>query len=120
MEDLVVPPEMLADLVRLLIDQFERRGLEYISYGHAGDANLHARPLLDPSDPKGRKVLEELMEDCFEAVWKMGGSMTGEHGDGMLRAKYVERQYPKTFWIMREMKKIYDPNGILNPGVKLP
>jgi len=119
-EDLVVPPEMLADLVKLLIDQFERRGLEYISYGHAGDANLHARPLLDPSDPKERKVLEELMEDCFEAVWKMGGSMTGEHGDGMLRAKYVERQYPKTFWIMREIKKIFDPNGLLNPGVKLP
>jgi FAD/FMN-containing dehydrogenase len=119
-EDLVVPPERLADLVRLLIDQFEKRGLEYISYGHAGDANLHARPLLDPSDPKGKKTLEELMEDCFEAVWKMGGSMTGEHGDGMLRAKYVERQYPKTFWIMRELKNIYDPKGTLNPGVKLP
>ncbi len=118
-EDLVVPPERLGDLVALLTDQFERRGLEYISYGHAGDANLHARPLLDIADPSGRRTLDELMEDCFEAVWKMGGSMTGEHGDGMLRAKFVERQYPKTFWIMRELRHLYDPKGILNPGVKV-
>jgi FAD/FMN-containing dehydrogenase len=119
-EDLVVPPENLGDLVSLLMEQFEKRGLEYISYGHAGDANLHARPLLDVSEPMGMKVLDEIMEECFEAVWKLGGSMTGEHGDGMLRAKFVERQYPKTFWIMREIKGLYDPKGILNPGVKLP
>jgi FAD/FMN-containing dehydrogenase len=118
-EDLVVPPERLADLVKLLMDEFGRRGLEYISYGHAGDANLHARPLLDASESAGRQLLESLMTDCFEAVWKMGGSMTGEHGDGMLRARYVERQYPKTYWIMREIKGLFDPRGILNPGVKI-
>jgi FAD/FMN-containing dehydrogenase len=119
-EDLVVPPDRLGDLVGLLMEQFERRGLEYISYGHAGDANLHARPLLDISDPGGWRVLDELMEECFESVWKMGGSMTAEHGDGMLRARFVERQYPRTFWIMREVKRLYDPKCILNPGVKLP
>ncbi len=118
-EDLVVPPERLGDLVRLLIDQFGKRGLDYISYGHAGDANLHARPFLDPSQPKDMATLDGLMEECFEAVWKMGGSMTGEHGDGMLRAKYLERQYPGTFWIMRELKTLFDPKGILNPGVKV-
>jgi len=118
-EDLVVPPERLGDLVRLLIDEFGRRGLQYISYGHAGDANLHARPFLDPQEQDDMSTLEGLMEDCFEAVWKMGGSMSGEHGDGMLRAKYVERQYPKTYWIMRELKKLCDPSGLLNPGVKV-
>jgi FAD/FMN-containing dehydrogenase len=118
-EDLTVPPDRLADLVKLLVDQFTRRGLEYISYGHAGDANLHARPLLDISERSGRTTLDELMEECFEAVWKMGGTMTGEHGDGMLRAKYVERQYPKTYWIMKEVKGLFDPRGLLNPGVKI-
>ncbi len=118
-EDLVVPPERLGDLVRLLRGQFERRGLTYISYGHAGDANLHARPLLDPNSPAGRRTLDELMEECFEAVWKMGGSMTGEHGDGMLRAPYVKRQYPRTYEIMKEVRRVYDPKGILNPGVKI-
>ncbi len=119
-EDLVAPPDRLSDLVSLLTESFESRGLEYISYGHAGDANLHARPLLDVTGPSGRRDLDELMEECFEAIWKMGGSITGEHGDGMLRAKFVERQYPKTFWIMREIKDLFDPKGVLNPGVKLP
>ncbi|HXW95929.1 MAG TPA: FAD-binding oxidoreductase [Nitrososphaerales archaeon] len=118
-EDLTVPPGRLADLVKLLMNEFGKRGLEYISYGHAGDANLHARPLLDISEPGGRAVLDELMEDCFEAVWKMGGTMTGEHGDGMLRARFVEKQYPKTYWIMKEIKTLFDPMGILNPGVKI-
>jgi len=118
-EDLTVPPDRLSDLVELLMDQFNRRGLEYISYGHAGDANLHARPLLDITERSGRAILDELMEDCFEAVWKMGGTMTGEHGDGMLRARFVERQYPKTYWIMREIKGLFDPKGLLNPGVKI-
>jgi FAD/FMN-containing dehydrogenase len=118
-EDLTVPPDRLSDLVELLTDQFSRRGLEYISYGHAGDANLHARPLLDVTERPGRRTLDELMEDCFEAVWKMGGTMTGEHGDGMLRARFVERQYPKTYWIMKEIKELFDPRGVLNPGVKI-
>jgi FAD/FMN-containing dehydrogenase len=118
-EDLTVPPDRLSDLVKLLTDEFGKRGLEYISYGHAGDANLHARPLLDISEPRGRVVLDELMEECYEAVWKMGGSMTGEHGDGMLRARFVERQYPKTYWIMKEIKALFDPTRVLNPGVKV-
>ena len=118
-EDLTVPPDRLADLVKLLTDEFGRRGLDYISYGHAGDANLHARPLMDISEPSGRSTLDELMEDCFEAVWKMEGTMTGEHGDGMLRARYVEKQYPETYWIMKEIKTLFDPTRILNPGVKI-
>ena len=118
-EDLVVPPERLGDLVRVLTGQFGSRGLGYIMYGHAGDANLHARPLVDQSDLAGAKAMRGLMDECFEAVWKMGGSMTGEHGDGRLRAPYVERQYPRTYWIMKEVKALFDPKGVMNPGVKL-
>jgi glycolate dehydrogenase FAD-linked subunit len=118
-EDLVVPPDRLRDLVKTIDGEFTRRGLDYISYGHMGDANLHARPLMDVSSSHGLRELDELMADCFEAVWKMGGSMTGEHGDGRLRAKFVERQYPKTHWIMKEIRRLYDPKGLLNPGVKI-
>jgi len=118
-EDLVVPTERLGDLVKLLRNQFDGRGLGYISYGHACDANLHARPLLDPTLPAERRILEEIMEESFEAVWKMGGSMTGEHGDGMLRAPYVARQYPKTHAVMKQIRDIFDPKGVLNPGVKI-
>jgi FAD/FMN-containing dehydrogenase len=119
-EDLVVPPGRLGDLVALLKNQFEGRGLPYISYGHAGDANLHMRPLLDPNSAAERRVLAEIMEECFDAVWRMGGSMTGEHGDGMLRAKYVALQYPRTYSIMRQVKEAYDPKWLLSPGVKVP
>ncbi len=118
-EDLVAPPEKLGELVRLLLGAFGRRGLEYISYGHAGDANLHMRPLLDPASPADRRVLEDLMRDCFEEVWKMGGSITGEHGDGMLRAAFVHRQYRRTYGLMKEIKRLYDPNNMMNPGVKI-
>ncbi len=118
-EDLVVPPEMLGTLVALLRDQFESRGLPYISYGHAGDANLHMRPFLDVSSSADMAMLDEIMEECFEAVWKIGGSMTGEHGDGMLRAKFVRRQYPKTFDVMKQIRELYDPKGLLSPGVKI-
>ncbi len=118
-EDLVVPPGRLTDLVRLLRDQLEGRGLSYISYGHAADANLHTRPLLDPASSSDMRVLDELMEECFEAVWRIGGSMTGEHGDGMLRARFVERQYPMTYHLMKEIKNTFDPKGMLNPGVKI-
>ena len=118
-EDLVGPPDRLGDLVALLKAEFEGRGLPYISYGHAGDANLHMRPLLDPNSRAERRVLEEIMEECFEQVWKMGGSITGEHGDGMLRARYVPRQYPKTHPLMRQIRETYDPKGLLCPGVKI-
>jgi len=118
-EDLVVPAEKLGALLGLLEETFARLGLEYISYGHAGDANLHVRPLLDLEEKKDRRLLDDLMRECFEAVWKMGGSITGEHGDGLLRAAYVKEQYPETYHLMTQIKQIYDPKWLMNPGVKL-
>lgn len=118
-EDLVAPREKLGELIRSVTGSFERRGLEFISYGHAGDSNLHMRPLLDPSSSADMRILDELMEECIDSVLKMGGSMSGEHGDGMLRARFLERQYKESYWIMREVKQIYDPRWLLNPGVKI-
>lgn len=119
LEDIVVPPDRLGDLVRMMTSLFESKGLEYISYGHAGDANLHMRPMLDVESEGGRRALHELMQASFEAAWRMGGSITGEHGDGRLRAPFVAQQYPKTFHLMKEVKRLCDPKGLLNPGVKI-
>jgi FAD/FMN-containing dehydrogenase len=118
-EDLVVPPGKLRDLLALVETTFTDLGLEFISYGHAGDANLHVRPLLDPSDGRDKQLLSEIMRSCFEEVWKMGGSITGEHGDGLLRAEYVKEQYPETYELMVQIKEVYDPKWLMNPGVKL-
>lgn len=118
-EDIVVPPANLGRLVKKLRQVFDDRGLEYIMYGHAGDANLHARPLMDPRSKADMRSLQDVMEECFEATWAMGGSMSGEHGDGRLRAGYVARQYKRTFELMKRVKEIYDPKSLLNPGVKI-
>jgi FAD/FMN-containing dehydrogenase len=118
-EDIVVPPASLGQIVRVLCQEFEKRGLEYVLYGHAGDANLHGRPILDPRSEGDMGLLRDLMEECFEATWRMGGSMSGEHGDGRLRAGFVERQYSRTYEIMKRVKEIYDPKSLLNPGVKI-
>ena len=98
---------------------FADLGVEFVSYGHAGDANLHVKPLLDLKEVKERRLLREIMRRCFDYVWKMGGSMTGEHGDGLLRAQYVKEQYPRTYDIMVQIKETYDPKWMMNPGVKL-
>ena len=118
-EDVTVPSQRLGEILRFMQATFESHGLEYISYGHAGDANLHMRPLLDPTDSSDLHLLNDLMRSVFERVWKLGGTMTGEHGDGMLRAPFVKEQYPETYELMVEIKKIYDPKGLLNPGVKI-
>ena len=118
-EDLVVPPGKLRDILAFLETTFADLGLEFISYGHAGDANLHVRPLLDMSDGRDNKLHREIMRNCFEEVWKMGGSITGEHGDGLLRAEYVKEQYRETYELMVQIKEIYDPKWLMNPGVKL-
>jgi len=118
-EDIVVPPQSLGRMVKEIREAFEDRGLEYIMYGHAGDANLHARPLLDPKSASDMRLLQDIMDECFESTWKMGGSMSGEHGDGRLRAAYVAKQYRRTYSIMKSVKEIYDPKSLLNPGVKI-
>jgi glycolate oxidase len=119
-EDLVVPEESLGRILKFVLDLFDSKGLDYISYGHAGDANLHLRPLLDPGDPRDLTLLRDMMTDCFEMAWSLHGSMTGEHGDGLLRAPFLARQYPRTFELMREIKRTLDPKGVMNPGVKIP
>ncbi len=118
-EDLVVPQPRLGDLIKAVTGGFEERGLQYISYGHAGDANLHMRPLLDPGSRRDLGILREVMEECFELVWRMGGSISGEHGDGRLRAEFVKSQYPRTHSLMKEVREVLDPKGLLNPGVKI-
>ncbi len=117
-EDLVVPLEKLGAILGFLETTFSGLGLQFISYGHAGDANLHVRPLLDLSESKDRRLLDEIMRSCFEKVWKLGGSITGEHGDGLLRAAYVKEQYRETYELMIKIKQIYDPRWLMNPGVK--
>jgi FAD/FMN-containing dehydrogenase len=120
-EDGAVPPEALAAYVRDLrtaLEQAETRG---VIFGHAGDAHVHVNPLVDMSRSDWRDSLNGLIERITATVARLGGTVSGEHGDGRLRAPLLARTWPaaavQTF---RELKDAFDPDGLLNPGVILP
>jgi FAD/FMN-containing dehydrogenase len=120
-EDGVVPVDRLADYIRLLRATLARHGLPAVIFGHAGDGNLHVNPLVDVTRPGWREDAEAVVYEVAEGVAALGGTMAGEHGDGRLRAPLL-----RTIWgdeiadVFRAVKEIFDPAGMLNPGVILP
>jgi FAD/FMN-containing dehydrogenase len=120
-EDGVVPPDRLADYIRGLERLFEQRGVNAFLFGHAGDGHLHVNVFLDRNDPYDRRLMRILMEDVTDLLRSLGGTLTGEHGDGLMRAGYLERLFgPELAGVFREVKRIWDPKGVLNPGKKIP
>lgn len=120
-EDGVVPVERLADYIRLLRETLSRHGLPAVIFGHAGDGNLHVNPLVDVARPGWRAEAEAIVYEVAEGVARLGGTMTGEHGDGRLRAPLLETIWgPEITAAFRAVKDAFDPQGILNPGVILP
>ena len=84
-----------------------------------GDGNFHLIPLMKIEDPKERAKLEPCMKEVNELVLKYGGSVSGEHNDGMVRGPWLEAQYGKEVVdIFREVKDIFDPHNIFNPHKK--
>ena len=83
-------------------------------YGHAGNANIHVRLV---SDRKDLKKIREIAKKYFEEIIKIGGSITGEHGDGLARSEFVKIQYGiSNYRIFKEVKRLFDPHDLLNPG----
>lgn len=120
-EDGAVPPAALGEYVRSIHTALDRQGLRGVIFGHAGDAHVHVNPLVDLSDPGWRPRLTALLEEITAVVVRLKGTLTGEHGDGRLRAPLLSRTWPEAaMQTFRELKAAFDPDGILNPGVKLP
>lgn len=115
-EDVVIPPERLGEGITKIQEILERHGTQAPILGHAGSGNLHLNPRLDLTDPEDCGRMRKIADEIYELVIELGGTITGEHGDGMLRAPYVKRQFPKLLPLFREIKKLFDPEGILNPG----
>jgi FAD/FMN-containing dehydrogenase/Fe-S oxidoreductase len=115
-DDTAVPAERLGDYINGLRAMFAKHRTRFAIFGHAGNGNVHVMPLMDPHDATFQRRMSAMAEDAFELTWRLGGTITGEHGDGILRAPYLERQYPRAYAVMARVKRAMDPTGILNPG----
>lgn len=119
-EDGIVPPERFSEYLEGLYAIFDRAHLQAAVWGHAGDAHLHVQPFLDLSQVGDRQKVFKIMDEYYSLVLSLGGSIAGEHGEGRLRAPYLEKQYgPDVYSVFQKVKQIFDPYGTLNPGVKV-
>jgi FAD/FMN-containing dehydrogenase len=120
-EDGCVPVEALARYIRAVREAGERHGIELVIFGHVGDGNLHVNLLPDVTAPGWERRLAGIFSEVTETVGELGGTLSGEHGDGRLRARALETVYgPEITSFFRLVKEAFDPVGILNPGVKIP
>ena len=116
--DVGVDPRHIADFIKDLETVFKKHHLETVIYGHAGSGNLHLRPLFDLRAPDLKGRIRRLADDVYDAVFKYQGTISGEHGMGRLRAPYLSREWgEKLYGYMKELKAIFDPQGIFNPDV---
>ena len=120
MEDVVVPRSRVPDLLRAIHEIGDRRGLQIGVFGHAGDGNLHPSFVFDRDDPTGAGRLGAAQDDLYHATLALGGSVTGEHGIGVVKKAWLEAtRGPDAVRAMRAIKAALDPLGILNPGKML-
>ena len=115
-EDAAVHPSRLSRYMKGLRELFKRFDVEASMYGHAGDGNLHLMVFLDLTREDEVKKMVSLAEACYDLVLSLKGTISGEHGDGRLRTYYLRKQYPQLYPAMVEVKNLFDPQNILNPG----
>ena len=119
-DDFVVPPSTLPEFLPKLQEILSHYDLIYTVAGHVGDGNFHIIPLIDPKRSDGPKIIDELSHKVYDLVLSYKGSITGEHNDGLVRTPYVEKMFGREMNnLFVEVKKIFDPLNIFNPGKKV-
>ncbi len=120
-EDGCVPLPRLGAYVSAIRAAAGRQGIDVVIFGHAGDGNVHVNALPRVDQPGWVERVTALYHEVNAAAIRLGGTVSGEHGDGRLRAPLLEAQYgAEVVGLFRRVKTAFDPRGILNPGVKLP
>lgn len=116
-EDNAVPPENLAEFVRRFRAMVDAHGTRAAYWAHASVGVLHIRPLLDITDPVDREHMQQIAIEAADLARELGGVMSGEHGDGRVRGPLLERYFgPELMGAFREIKHLFDPQNLLNPG----
>jgi len=120
-EDIVVPRSRVPDIIRRIGEIGQRLNLPIVSFGHAGDGNIHVNIMIDKEIPGMDDKAHLAIEEIFRAALALGGTMSGEHGIGLSKAPYLALELsPEQIGAMRAIKKAFDPNNILNPGKIFP
>lgn len=120
-EDGAVPPERLAEYVRGIRTILAREQVRGVIFGHAGDAHVHVNPLIDVRVADWRERLERILLDVTDLVARLGGTLSGEHGDGRLRTPLLDRVWSAdALACFAAIKQAFDPMNLFNPGVKVP
>jgi glycolate oxidase len=117
LEDATVPRSEIAKMVKAINDIAERHDLKICTFGHAGDGNLHPTVATDARDQDEMERVEAAFEEIFAHAIELGGTITGEHGVGMMKAPYLEWKLgPEGIGAMKMIKQSFDPNNIMNPN----
>ena len=120
-EDVVVPVSRLPELVARVREIAAARSLKIVCFGHAGNGNLHVNILYDPANGEESAQANDALADVFAAVIALGGQLSGEHGVGLAKREFMAQALGvETLAAMRAIKRVFDPDGILNPGKVLP
>jgi glycolate oxidase len=117
LEDATVPRSQIANMVKAINDISKKYNVDICTFGHAGDGNLHPTCLTDARDHEEMQRVEKALEEIFQKAIDLGGTITGEHGVGAMKAPYLELKLGETgINAMRLIKDALDPNNIMNPG----
>ncbi len=116
-EDIVFPRSYLPEALPRLREIGKKYNLKMVNFGHIGDGNVHANFMINGLDPDEVGRAEKAVEEVFNLALSYGGSITGEHGVGITKAEFMRKQFkPQEMEIMRNIKKVFDPKDLINPG----
>jgi glycolate oxidase len=116
-EDLCVPMSKVPDMLQAIDELSKKYGVKIPTVGHAGDGNLHPAISIDSTNPDEVRRMEKVAEALFRKVIQLGGTLTGEHGIGLSKAPFMKMEHDDVaMGLMRSLKRLLDPNNILNPG----
>jgi len=121
-DDVIVRPEMLPEFFPKVYSILEayKDHMTFAIGGHAGDGNLHIYTLLDPHDPKLKDIVADVSKQVYDLVIQLGGSITAEHNDGIMRSPFLPQMFGnKIYSLFEKTKNLFDPKNIFNPGKKI-
>lgn len=116
-EDVAVPVVTMPEYISRLSEILKRYGIEFSIYGHAGSGNIHCGTFVDLRNRRQYHSIDLVATEVAEVVASLGGTLSGEHGDGFVRTPFLERMYgPEVYGLFKYVKELFDPQNILNPG----